>query len=335
MESRWFTPPDGDSKQLYEKYHSILRRKGDQNDSELHLALIAGIDKAIPKVNDEHRLTLLYYSGDLSRGNMHVRMVIEDVVPTVAAKLQKIISNITRRDLFEIRRALGSQNEQEFYRTQSLPVMLANAYGPGYVWSSMQAVFHRQPIEVDRLYKGTASRLTELANKEDHWGMLDELTFHYAFISFYEEYQKQVVKREKRVKTMSEWNQLLSRYHEGEISLDHMQSVEELGFITGLLLKQFSNSYHRKTSKDFVKHRVMKFGSQLTPEVIWKNGVMRCEELSEQWDMGLAWNYYKVLPHLLLGFLEADKKNLLISQKDRYDRLLVRVLMYRKLKEEE
>ena len=50
--------------------------------------------------------------------------------------------------------------------------------------------------------------------------------------------------------------------------------MEELGFVTGLLLKQFSNSYYRKTEKEFVKHRVMKFGSKLTPEMVWKDGVI-------------------------------------------------------------
>lgn len=150
---------EGDEKQLYERYFSILREGRSKNpdgsreksDSELHLALIAGIDQAIPKISDDYRLTLLYYSGDLSRGNMHVRMMIEDVVPTVASKLEKIIKNINSRELLRIRRALGSESEQPFYRTQSLPVMLSNAYGPGYVWSSLQAVFHRQPIKIDRL----------------------------------------------------------------------------------------------------------------------------------------------------------------------------------------
>ncbi len=219
---------------------------------------------------------------------------------------------------------------------RSLPSMLANAYGPGYIWSSLQTVFHRQPIYINRLYKSTTIKLNELANKKDHWGMVDELIFYYAFLFFYREYHREVLKTEKEVKCMSDWTRLLEKYHMGQITFDDLHTVEELGFITGLLLKQFSNSYHRKTKKDIVKHRVMKFGSMLTPEMVWKGGVMRCEELASQWDMKLANNFYNVLPHVLLSLLDADKQNLLSKNKDKFmTAFWSGHLMYKKPKEED
>ena len=62
----------------------------------------------------------------------------------------------------------------------------------------------------------------------------------------------------------------------------------------------------------------MKFGSKLTPEMIWKNGLLRCEELAEQWDMGIATNFRPVLAQVLLGFLEKQAQSRLVSEKDTF-----------------
>jgi hypothetical protein len=325
---------DGDSEQLYQKYLRILDNE-EKTDSDIHLELLAGINRIIPSMSDEHRLMLLYYSGDLSRGNMHVRLVIEDIVPSVAEKLQKIVKSISKKEILKIRKIFGINNDKEFYRVRSLPSLLSNAYGPGYVWSSLQTVLQQQPISVERLYGATSRKLNELANKEDHWGMINELTFHYAFLAFFNRYQEEIVKKEGKVKTVSCWSQMLEQYHTANIKVDDLHDVEKLGFVTGLLLKQFSNSYHHKTGKDFVKHRVMKFGSKLTPQMIWKSGLARCKELQGQWDMGIARNFDPVLSHVLLGFLDAEKENLLVREKDRFmTAFWSGYLMYKKVESE-
>lgn len=323
---------DGDSEQQYEKYNRILKNDGNKNDSDLHLELLAGIQRVIPRISDQYRLTLLYYSGELNRGNMHIRMMIEDVIPSTAEALQKVIKDINRKDLADIRKAFQLDPEpKSFFRTHTLPAMLSNAYGPGYVWNSLQAVFHRQPITANRLYHSTARKLKELALKEDYRSMRYELTFHHAFLSFYEQYHRNVVKREKRVNRMSDWSSLLERYHTGQITVEELSSSEKLGFVSGLLLKQFSNSFRHKIGKEFVKHRVMKFGNQLSPEIIWKNGIMRCEELAQQWDMKLGKNFRPVLSQTLLAFLNAD----LVKEKDHFiTAFWSGYLMYRKEKEE-
>ncbi|WP_019419614.1 hypothetical protein [Paenibacillus sp. OSY-SE] len=308
---------EGDVEQLYYKYKRILNQS-DKSDDDIHLELLAGIHKFIPQMSDEHRLMIVYYSGDLSRGNMHIRKVIEDVVPSVAALLQKIIKDLNRQELLPIVKALRCNTDKEYHRLRSLPSLLANAYGPGYVWSSLQTVLHREPITVHRLYKNTCIKLLELALKEDEWGMREELVFHHGFLAFYARYQEEVLQSNERVNTLADWERFIDHYHAGEISLSQLQLAEELGFVTGLLLKQFSHSYHRKTGKDFVKQRVMKFGSKLTPDMIWKYGVLRCEELAEQRDMGLGKNFRPVLAQVLLGFLEAEQTHTLHSDKDKF-----------------
>lgn len=309
---------DGDSQQLYKRYNRILKQEN-LTDADLHLEILAGINRIIPRFSDEHRINLLYYSGDLSRGNMHVRLVLNDIIPSVAEKLQSIIRTINSIDLFDIRAFFSLNQDRKYYRVHSLPSIVSNAFGPGYVWSTLQTIFHQQPIRINRVYQVTSNKLVELANKEDYWGMMDELVFHYAFLAFYNKYSQEILKNKERVKTLSDWNALIQKYHEGNISLEDLQEAEQLGFVTGLLLKQFSNSYRFKTGHDdFVKHRVMKFGSKLTPEMIWTQGVLRCKELKEQWDMKLASNFEKTLAFVLLAFIEADNKKLLINEKDKF-----------------
>ncbi|MFX3914351.1 hypothetical protein ACJBW7_10820, partial [Streptococcus suis] len=78
---------------LYKKYSRILNQEN-LTDADLHLEILAGINRIIPRFSDEHRLNLLYYSGDLSRGNMHVRLMLTDIIPSVAEKLQTLIKEI-------------------------------------------------------------------------------------------------------------------------------------------------------------------------------------------------------------------------------------------------
>ncbi len=307
---------DGDSQQLFAKYRRMLKKESEkQSDSDLHLRVLAGLKRVIPKFSDEHRLTLLYYSGDLSRGNMHIRAVIEDVIPSVASKIEEILHTLEVSETGNIQRAFGI-TEQPVYKTQTLPSLLANAFGPGYVWKTLQAVLHKEPLRTDRLRMTTARRLNELANKEEHWQMAQELVFYHSFLYFLNQYEAIVLQKQGGVKTLADWNDFKALYGQGRLELSHLQSVEQLGFAAGLLLRQFHNSYYQKTGKDFVKHRVMKFGSKLTPEMIWKNGLLRCEELAQQWTMKIGANFRPVLAQTLLGFLEQQQQ--LLPEKDTF-----------------
>lgn len=309
---------DEDSEQYYQKFLRILRTNQDLKEEDLHLELLAGMKQSIvPRSSDQYRLTILYYSGDLSRGSMHIRAVIEDVIPSVAYEVQNIIKQLRRRHLGQIQ-AVFELEQRPFFRVESLPSILANAYGPGYVWSTMQAVLHREPLTLERAVSATAKRLNELANKESYWEMKQELVFFYSFVFFLNRYNEKILAKGKDVKELADWKAMIEKYHAGSVELEDLQNAETLGFVSGLLLKQFSNSYYKKTGKDYVKHRVMKFGSKLTPEMIWKYGTLRCEELAQQWDLNISKNFHAVLAQVLLGFIEADKENLLISQKDAF-----------------
>ncbi|NLL52518.1 MAG: hypothetical protein GX248_07440, partial [Peptococcaceae bacterium] len=307
---------DGDSQQLFAKYRRLLKKeKEKQTESDLQLKVLAGIDRIVPAMEDSHRLTILYYSGDLSRGNMHIRAVIEDVIPSVANQVEKILYELETREIRKIQKAFGVK-EYSVYRTQNLPALLANAYGPGYIWKSLQAVFHKEPLRLERLRMATARKLNESANKEDTWQMIQELIFYYSFLYFLKRYEETVLQRERSVSILADWDEFKRLYSQGRMELIHLKGIEQLGFAAGMLLRQFSNSYYQKTNKDFVKQRVMKFGSKLTPQMVWKNGLLRCEELSQQWSMNLGANFRPVLAQVLLGFLE--KEEALIPEKDTF-----------------
>ncbi|QDR78928.1 hypothetical protein SPTER_01790 [Sporomusa termitida] len=307
---------DGGSQQLFANYRRMLKKDSEkQSNSDLHLKVLAGIDRVVPEIGDEHRLTILYYSGDLSRGNMHIRAVIEDIVPSVAGKIEQILHDLKVSETGKIQLAFGVA-EQAVYKTQTLPALLANAFGPGYVWETLQAALHKEPLRLERLRLTTARRLNELANKEDTWQMVQELIFYYSFLYFLHQYEQKILQKQGGVMILSDWDEFKALYSQGRLDLCHLASVEQLGFTAGLLLRQFHNSYYQKTGKDFVKQRVMKFGSKLTPAMIWKNGLLRCEELAQQWNMKLGANFRPVLAQALLGFLA--KQDQLVPEKDSF-----------------
>lgn len=321
---------------IYDKYKYLMEKDKDKGDADIHLSLIAGIDSALPKISDEFRLTLLYYSGERSRGDVHIRTIIEDVIPSVAKSLEKIINDIRKRVLPRLKKVFNIASEKIYYSLESLPSMIGNAYGPGYIWSNLKAVFDKKLIRLDRVHYSTVRRLNELANKEDYWAMRDELIFYYGYLYFYNKYNEELLGKGEEVNIMDVWEKTLGKYHLGEIKKVELESIEVLGYVTGLLLRQFSNSYHHSAGNDFVKHRVMKFGSKLTPEMIWKEGLLKCEELAMQRDLKLGSNFRPNLSQVLLSMLEANDKDLLIKCKDQFmTAFWSGYLMYKKQEQEE
>lgn len=329
---------EADPNKLYEKYQRMLASSENEN-SGVHLEAVTGLQQRISKEeHDNYRLTLLYYSGDMSRGDMHIRAVIEDVLPSVIKEIDTILDKIRNQKLPEIQR-IFQLPESTVYRIEQLPALLANAYGPGYIWNSLQAVLHRQPLTIDRLRRYTIIKLNELANKKQMWDMRHELVFYFSFISFLKQYNLKVLQTEGGMMELTDWKEIEKKYYTGEISLAEIDTPEKLGFITGLLLKQFSDSYWSalklERDMDFIQHRVLKFGRELTPEKIWKKGLMACGTLEKQWKIKLSLNFNTVLAQVLLGMSEANNKGWLIKNKDEFmTTFWAGYFMYKKPKDE-
>ena len=91
---------------------------------------------------------------------------------------------------------------------------------------------------------------------------------------------------------MRDWRTLLAM-----MSKEHLLRcglrMPRLGFGCGYLTGAFSRQYWAQTKsgekgKDYLKHRVMTFGTDLTPDVLHKRGLGRMEEVARRVDMHLS-----------------------------------------------
>jgi hypothetical protein len=308
---------DGDSDQQFRKYRLMLRPDENMSRSALHLRLLAGLDLLVPESDDDYRLTILYYSGDLSRGNMHIRAMIEDVIPSVARRVQDILEEVYGIVLPNLKKALGLPDEFVHSSLENLPAMLANAFGPGYVWDMMQKVLHRQPIRLDRLHESTARKCNDSAKQQAWHHVRLELLFYWAFMEFAEKYEHQILKTGKGYERV-DWQRLLAAYETGSWDSEPEWNVPELGFVSGLLTRQFQNSYYAKTGKEFVKSRMLKFGSKLTPQMVWENGLIEFQKLIEQRDLGIGKNFAPALARALLLFPRYQREGLLDKHRNEF-----------------
>ncbi|MBM7715522.1 hypothetical protein JOC94_002510 [Bacillus thermophilus] len=310
--------------ELYTKFQNLKTRyeSKDAHPNDLQLEIISGLQSKIMRnVSDDYRITIIYYSGILNRGDIHLRAQIEDVVPSIAQKVQKIVQDIERRQLRYIAHLLHIPEEQTAYthfKVKHLPTLLSNAYGPGYLWTSMEKVLHGRPIGIERVTKQATRRMTELANKRDFWNIRFELLFYHLFLAFYQMYYSEILHEGKGDTDVKEWKEMIDRYTNGILTEDDVNSTEKVGFIAGCLVQQFERSYRRKLGKSYLDTRVMRFGSKLTPEMVWKNGLIEMEGLSKRRDLGISDNYRKALAIILPAMIRLKKNNLLTKEKDEF-----------------
>lgn len=325
---------------LFTTFNALRRYHGEEYSStDLQLEIIAGLERRfLPDIRDNLRLSIVYYSGNLARGDIHIRAFIEDVVPSIAMKIQNIVKRLKRslQDYANLLQLSTEQTKYTLFKISYLPSLLSNAYGPGYVWSIMNAVLHRREIELDRVTQKTNKRLTELANKGKFWDIRNELLFYHLFRMFYYQYYVNVIGMEEGNKQMEDWAPLLKRYLSADLKEEDFNNTEKIGFLSGCLIQQFERSYFAKTRKPFLETRIMRFGSKLTPEMIWKNGLLKSQELRKQWDLGIRKNYDVALAYILPAILKLNNSQLLAKEKDKYMTMFWSgYLMLPKVKEEE
>lgn len=78
---------------------------------------------------------------------------------------------------------------------------------------------------------------------------------------------------------MRPWQELVQNISNNPIQEVRFDDVEELGFAAGYLVRQFARQYYRAAhEKDYLQHRVMTFGSDLTPDVIHRRALGKLPE---------------------------------------------------------
>lgn len=310
--------------EMYTRFKNFetLTDVNDMHPNDLQLEIIGGLERRIIRdLKDDYRITIVYYSGNLARGDIHIRSQIVDAVPSIVGKVQRIVESLDRTIYSEIADVLDITDKQQEYakfKVKYLPTMLSNAYGPGYLWSTMEKVLHGRPIQLERVRKQVIRRITELANNENIFGIRLELLFYHVFVAFYNEYYQKILNRKKGGVNLRELQRLMERYQQGFLTIDDFDSVKNIGFISGCLVQQFGRSYYAKVGKDYLKTRIMRFGGKLNPEIIWKDGLVKMEELRKRRDLGIGLNYEKALAICLPALLELEKNNQIVKDKDEF-----------------
>ena len=261
------------------------------------LAAITGIQATLPEElsSDHYRLSMIYFTE--SNADIHLRAVVEDVLPSVTAKLQEIIE-LALQYLIPIRRSLDLRADGRVVeRYGSLPYLLVRAYGGSYLWTVLADVLHCRPLSRRRFAAGAAARMNGyvkemlLGSGESArglaWYSLREEVYYYAlFRKFLLEYAEKILGMGGDV--MSDWRDLLAMLTEESPEEMTFANPEEVGFAAGYLARRFGRWYYGKLEKDFMRHRVMTFGSDLRPEDIWKRALSRFQEYGAKLDLPIS-----------------------------------------------
>lgn len=256
-----------------------------------HLDDITGFEIRLPEeATDRFRLTLVYFSGEPSRGDVHLRGVIEDVQPSGLRRLVR-----QRRPLADAARALlralypkSSEKQSTFFlrRTSLLPYMLARGYGGPYLWQQLERTLRHRPLDYRRPVRNAGHRMSTLLSglPDSEFQLREEAFFFLTLLDFISRHNQGLAEGGEIKEPMRHWKELLCAVLESPPEEMELASPAELGFACGVLVRQFSRQYWLATKtgnegKDYLKHRVVTFGSSLTPDVLWKRGLPQIFEL--------------------------------------------------------
>ena len=266
------------------------KQKGSMLDR--YIDSVTGFEFFLPdKVEtSDYRLSLIYYSGDRSRGDIHLRAYIEDVIPSTIKCLRDEIKNVSivAVQLFQALFPHANEKRIEYIRSQylSLPFMLARGYGGSYIWDQLQTVLHRQPLDLRRPIKNVAERLRSITPKypDSRNEIHEEAIFYFSFLEFWTQYHRKILNQGEHDMAMRPWQKLLQIVFEHPIEQVQLESSAELGFACGAVMRQFSRQYYVVTENDYLKQRVLTFGSDLTPDKVWKRGLKQIFEVAPRYN---------------------------------------------------
>ncbi|WP_026962770.1 TM1802 family CRISPR-associated protein [Alicyclobacillus herbarius] len=274
---------------------------------DLHLKTITGLEMWLPDLDETqpYGLTILYYSGEPSRADIHLRGVIDDVMPSVAAAVDELAHETYAESEVWREQLLGEDNVDRLRHVLlSLPALLARAYGPSHIWTTLTAVLHGEPLSRQTFVRLVAHRLRDLtARYRQHLGDLrEEILFFLYFDLFLSRYMEQVVKRGE-IRTMRHWESLMAVLKAARQTPPTLEDHEELGFAAGYLMREFGRRYYARLEKDFLETRVITFGNQITPDVVLKHGLLQLKPQAARHRIGV-WDLEGLLGTVMAGFLQ-------------------------------
>ncbi len=260
---------------------------------ERSIATVVGVEQIIPEeFGDDYRLTLVYFSGEYSRGDIHLRAFIQDVVPSRLGQLREIARDEAPRSMQLVRRLLPGMSERQQNwlapRYQSVPYLLARAYGGPYLWAQLETVLHGRRLDPLRVTRNLARRLESLVPTwpKSGFAITDEIAFYLNFLRFLGRINRDVARPEDFPMPIQNWRDMLKAIETGPVGdlLTGTPDAAELGFACGAIVKRFSRRYHvgmrkYKHDADFLRDRVLTFGSALRWDAVQHRALRFINEL--------------------------------------------------------
>lgn len=275
-----------------ENIASLLKPPAKDRMLDRYIDSVTGFEYFLPDEVEtgDYRLSLIYYSGDAGKGDIHLRAYIEDVIPSTIKHLKKVAENMAdiARQLLQVIFPNASEQQKAYYhsRYRSLPFMLARGYRGPYVWDQLQAVLHRQPLSLRLPIRNVAERLRSITPRypDSRNEIHEEVIFYLTFLEFWVEYQRKLLNGGDQDMAMRPWKKLLQVIFQHPVDQVQLESSAELGFACGAVMRQFSRQYFAVTEKDYLKQRVLTFGSDLTPEKVWRQGLKQIFEVAPRYE---------------------------------------------------
>jgi hypothetical protein len=265
----------------------------DTKQAERYLTGVFGFEAFLPtefeKENqDEYRLTLVYFSGEYTRGDVKLRAFIQDVVPSMLGRLRTIGKSEAVASLTLLTQLLQgmSVNQRSWYaqRYSSAPWLLTRAYGGAYLWSQLETLLQGRKLDSGRVQSSLARRLESLVPTwpKSRLAIVDEIGFYLNFLRFLGRVNREVAGvSEDESMAIQHWKELLQEVEHGPLDglLAGERAAAELGFACGALIRRFSNKYYVKMRGDYLRDRVLTFGSDLRPAAVLDRGLKLILEL--------------------------------------------------------
>jgi hypothetical protein len=270
--------------------------EADPNDPTLadrYMSTVTGFDFILPPEMDQsdYRVTLVYFSGDYTRGDVQLRAFIQDVVPSTMRRLRDLGREQAHAAMGLLRVLMPKmpEKQQAYYARcyPSVPYLLARAYGGAYLWQQLEAVLHRRPLDGRRVTANAARRMQSLVPRwpDTRFALLDEVAFYLSFLQFLGRAKRELAGRdEDHDMPMRQWKELLQRVEKGPVAELLLTEPAEIGFACGAVVKRFSRIYYvamkpTKADAEFVRDRVLTFGSNLRPAAVHDKGLRMILEL--------------------------------------------------------
>lgn len=270
-----------------------LKQKPRPGGADRALQAVTGLeDSILPEEldTDAFRLLMVYYTQ--ANADIHLRATIDDVLPSTVGRLLSILGEV-QAGAAELRELLFRQSPEWLSnRYESLVYFIIRAYGGPYLWSTLADMLHRREISWERFAAGAAARMAGYArlgilaqDKGAYRNLKEEVLFYQAFRVLYTLYYREILGQE--VNDLAGWKEMLDKVVKAPPDELAFANPEELGFAAGCLVARFGRQYYARQERNFLQHRVMTFGSTMTPDDIWRRALSRFQEYALKLQFGL------------------------------------------------